>query len=161
MDEKSLIIDAIRNKDTSEELSFPGPDAILTLVKKRTRRESFKHKLCSQWNNTDFLRYLDSTMKDFGVSRIMGNVRRDGDYINKLYDRMVKKIGTQMTNEILREYMDWWCSIWAPRLTGSGFHINNLLEERHINTFFRRYNHSIVESPIAACQITSEDVSTF
>lgn len=140
MDERALIIKAIKNKQEGvpEDISFPGPDAILDLVKKKTQRESFRRKSCVQWSNTDFLRYIDSTMKEFGVSRILGNVRRDGDYINHLYDRMAKKLGDRMSNIILRNYIDWWISIWAPRMTGSGFHLKNLLDDKYINRFLQR-----------------------
>ncbi len=160
MDERSLIINAIKNGTPEDSISFPGPDAILDLAKKRKRRESFKQKSCGVWNNADFLRYIDFTMKEFGVSRIMGNIRRDGDYINQLYDRMVKKIGDQMSNEILRSYIDWWISIWAPRLTGSGFHLKNLLDDKHINRFFQRYREMEIESP-SNDQISEDDLMIF
>lgn len=157
MDERSLILNAIKNKDavTSSDVTFPGEDAILDLVKKRKRRESFKKKPCTQWNNADFLRYIDYTMREFGVARFTGNVRRDSDLINHLYDNFAKKIRDQMNNCVLRDYIDWWSSIWAPRLTGRGFYVQNLMDQSSIQRFLSRFD---TPTPIVAN--TSPNVSS-
>jgi len=154
MDERSLIIAAIKNKYSvqlesscdGDIIDFGGSDAVLDLVKKRQRCVRFKSKSCVQWNNADFLQYIDFTMREFGVSRLSGNTRRDGDCINQLYDCLVRKLGSKMNNNVLRSYIDWWSSIQAPKLTGSGFHLRNLMDDKYVSRFAQRYKVILDES---------------
>ncbi len=154
MDERALIINAIKQKkqNTPEvDFDFPGPDAIEKWVKRKKRQESFKGKSVDDWTNVDFLRYLDFMLKEFGVARAKGNTRRDSDKINLLYDKLVKQLSVPMSNSILREFVEWWCSIWAPRLTGEEFQLGLLIQDYQVNRFASRYQkEEVVEAVPAA-----------
>lgn len=155
MDERALIIDAIKQKKKNTpkvDFDFPEPDAIEKWVKRKKQLESFKGKLTKEWTNVDFLRYLDYMLRDFGVVRIK-NTRRDSDKINHLHDRLVKQI-PEMSNNVLKEFIEWWCSIWAPRLTGSEFHLGLLIQDYQIARFANRYkkDEATTEAPIASVQ---------
>lgn len=142
MNERSLIINAIKQKkkNTLEvDLDFPEPDVIEKWAKRKKKLESFKGKQIKEWTNVDFLHYLDYMLKEFGVVRAKENTRRDSDKINHLHDLLVKRIPIKMNNSILREFLEWWCSIWAPRLTGSEFHLNLLIQDYQIIRFANRY----------------------
>lgn len=143
MDERALIIDAIKQKKTNTskkvDFNFPEPDVIEKWAKRKKQLESFRSKPIEEWGNVEFLRYLDYMLKEFGVVRAKENTRRDSDKINHLYDRLVKRIPVDMSNHILKEFIEWWCSIWAPRLTGSEFHLNLLIQDYQINRFANRY----------------------
>ena len=156
-DERALIINAIKQKHNTPELDFDfsEPDAIDRWVKRKKKQESFKSKQVDEWTNVDFLHYLDFMLKEFGVSRAKGNTRRDSDKINQLHDRLVKQLTVEMNNSILKEFLEWWSSIWAPRLTGSEFHLNLLIQEYQIIRFASRYKKE-VETPVIIEQKTSK-----
>lgn len=141
MDERALIVNAIKQKKNTVEVDFdfPEPDAIEKWAKRKKRLESFKGKAVEEWTNVDFLHYLDYMLKEFGVVRAKENTRRDSDKINHLHDRLVKQIQIQMNNSILKGYLEWWCSIWAPRLTGSEFHLGLLIQDYQVSRFANRY----------------------
>ncbi len=137
-DERSLILEAIHNKKKVK--SEPVSEcAIGKMVKRKIKQESFRQKLCREWSNIDFLRYLDFMLKDFGTTRNVGNACRDSDYLNKIYDQLAKKLQHKMTNVVLRNYMEWWCSIWAPRMTGSGVWLLSMIGAP-VEKFLSRYD---------------------
>lgn len=157
MDERALIINAIKEKkqNTPEvDFDFPESDVIEMWVKRKKRQESFKGKQIDDWTNVDFLRYLDYMLKEFGVVRAKENTRRDSDKINHLYDRLVKQLTVEMSNSILKEFLEWWCSIWAPRLTGSEFHLNLLIQEYQVTRFASRYDKNDI--PLAPSVISTK-----
>jgi len=144
MDERSIILKALKTplskiKTPSEDIGFSKDDAISRLVKKKKRQERYKTKSCLQWGNLEFLQYLDSMLKDYGVIRHVSSTCRDLDQVNNLYDLLVKKIGSKMNNLVLREYMEWWCSIKAPRLTGSGMWLSHMIKQQPISRFSSRF----------------------
>lgn len=142
MDERALILNAIKQKkqNTPEvDFDFPEPDVIEKWAKRKKKQESFKGKPIDDWTNVDFLHYLDYMLKEFGVVRAKENTRRDSDKINQLHDRLVKQLTVEMNNSILREFLEWWCSIWAPRLTGSEFRLGLLVQDYQISRFSSRY----------------------
>jgi len=167
MNERSLILNAIKhkNENTPEEVDFdfPEPDVIDKYVKRKRRQESWKQKDTADWNNADFLNYLDLMLKDFGVRRQKGNLRSDSNTLNRIHDAFVKHLDTQMSNSVLRSYMDWWCSIQAPRLTGSEMHLNYLLQDFQIKKFAARYkeDESVKEILPAAPAPVVDDNSIF
>jgi len=150
MDERLLILNAIKcKKENTPDIDweFPGPDPLDKLVKRNKRAESFRRKAIEEWSNVDFLRYLDYMLKEFKAVRDVENTRRDSEKINTLHDKIVKCITIEMNNHILKEYLEWWCSIWAPRLTGSSFNLSFLIQDYQIARFVSRYKKgNIVES---------------
>jgi len=160
MDERELIINAIKQKKENTakvDFDFPEPDVIDKWVKRKKRLESFKGKQTEEWTNVDFLRYLDYMLKDFGVIRSKENTRRDSDKINLLHDKLVKHLKVDMNNSILREFLEWWCSIWAPRLSGSEFNLNLLIQDYQIDRFSSRYKKQVEMAPV----IVESKQSTF
>ena len=144
MDERLLILNAIKAKSTNTpgtdlDKVFPEPDAIEKWAKRKKRQESFRQKESKDWNSADFLRYLDFMLKEFGVVRSKGNVRADVNRLDHLYDALAKRLQHKMNNAVLKSYLDWWCSIWAPRLTGSEMYLNSLLQDYQIKRFTSRY----------------------
>lgn len=150
MDERSLILNAIKNKkeNTPEvDLDFPEPDAIEKWGKKKKKQNSFKYKKCEEWTNVDFLRYLDSMLKEFGATRAIENVRRDSERVNQLYDSLAKPLQEKMSNLVLKDYIDWWVSIWAPRLTGEVLYIYQLNQDYQISRFVTRFQKDTADEP--------------
>jgi len=165
MDERLLILDAIKQKDTNTpinlDVELSEPDAIEKWVKRKRRQESFRQKECEDWNNADFLRYLDFMLKEFGVVRSKGNLRVDANRLNHVYDALAIYLQHKMNNMVLKSYLDWWCSIWAPRLTGSEMYLNSLLRDYQIKRFASRYAEKESEEqilPIPAQSISDEYV---
>jgi hypothetical protein len=145
MDEKTLILNAVKGALKQDPLlqigsTKPGLDPIQKAVKRKIKEQQFKSKSCLHWSNVDFLHYLDFMLKDFGVRRIK-NTRTDSEVLNKLHDRLtlVLKDRTVMSNMILKEYLEWWCSIYATKLSGSETYLKNLLEDQQIKKFSSRF----------------------
>lgn len=166
MEERELILNAIKQKkkNTPEvDFDFPEPDVIEKWAKRKKKLESFKSKPTEEWGNVEFLRYLDYMLKEFGVVRAKNNTRRDSDKINHLYDRLVKRI-PEMSNHILKEFIEWWCSIWAPRLTGSEFHLGLLIQDYQVSRFANRYKNAVpaaVPVPVEQSTCTVDDDSIY
>jgi hypothetical protein len=157
MDERALILDAIKQKKKNTpdiDFDFPEPDVITKWAKRKKRLEGYKSKPIDDWTNMDFLHYLDYMLKEFGVIRARENTRRDSDKINQLHDRLVSQLSVEMNNSILREFMEWWCSIWAPRLSGSEFHLGFLTHEFQVTRFVSRYKKpdATEEAPIVSIE---------
>lgn len=154
MDERALILNAIKQKKKQNvpevDFDFPEPDVIEKWAKRKKHQESFRGKQVDDWTNVDFLHYLDYMLKEFGVVRAQENTRRDSDKINHLHDRLVKQLTIEMNNSILKEFLEWWCSIWAPRLTGSEFHLNLLIQDYQVNRFASRYKKEDITEPSPA-----------
>lgn len=145
MDERSLIINAIKGKLPKDDLltfgnTKLGIDPIQKAVKRKIKEQAFKSKSCLQWTNMDFIHYLDFMLKDFGVKRIK-NIRTDSDVLNQLHDRLNLELRdrTVMSNLILKEYLEWWCSIYATKLSGSDTHLKSLIQEQQIKKFSSRF----------------------
>lgn len=163
MNERALIIDAIKQKKKNTpkvDFDFPEPCVIEKWAKRKKKLESFKTKPTEEWENVEFLRYLDYMLKEFGVVRARGNTRRDSDKINQLYDRLVKRI-PEMSNHILRKFIEWWCSIWAPRLTGTEFHLGLLIQDYQVDRFASRYKKEdtdvVVSAPVEQPSSANDD----
>lgn len=162
MDERALIVNAIKQKKQNIpeiDFDFPEPDVIEKWAKRKKRQESFKAKQIENWTNVDFLHYLDYMLKEFGVVRAKQNTRRDSDKINQLHDQLVNQLTIEMNNSILKEFLEWWCSIWAPRLTGSEFHLNLLIQNYQVNRFASRYQKDITEPSPAAIPKQTKSIS--
>ncbi len=142
MDERSLILNAIKQKITPQEdpIDPPGTDAMDKWVKRKKQEDSFRRKDCNDWNNADFLRYLDFMLKEFGARRAKGNLRVDSNHLNRVYDCLASRLQDKMNNRVFKNYLDWWCSIWAPRLTGSEIYLTSLLKDYLIKRFVSRYS---------------------
>ena len=147
MDEKSIILGAINKpkpKINDDDLGlFDGKDAIEEMVKAKKRKESFMHKSCLEWTNLEFLNYIDFMLRGVGIYRSFGSIQRESDYINRIYDRLTKTLKDKMDNKVLRDYLEWWASIFASRMSGREFHLNNLMNELHISKFLVRYQAGI------------------
>ncbi|MHA2279335.1 MAG: hypothetical protein ACXAC5_00380 [Promethearchaeota archaeon] len=163
MDERSLILNAIKkkNKNTVPDPECPEPDVIEKWVKRKRRLDSWRQKECKDWNNADFLRYLDFMLKEFGTTRAKGNTRSDSDRLNHVYDRLAKHRQSKMSNLVLKDYLDWWCSIWASRLTGSEMYLTSLLQDAQITRFVSRYIEQAEEAqvlPILTQEVSDEHI---
>ncbi len=161
MDERSIILNAIKNKDSTPiDFDFPEPDAIEKWAKRKRRQESFRQKNIVDWTNADFLNYLDHMLKDFGAVRLKLNMRTDSNTLDLVHDKLVKYI-QEVSNAVLREYMEWWCSIWAPRMTGKELYLRSMLQDQQIKRFSTRYTNRKSEEqilPIASTVINDAQI---
>ncbi len=141
MNERALILEAIQKKDAFADKHLPqmDQDVIEKTVKRMKKRERFRSKPVLGWNNVDFLNYIQTTLKEFGVVFLGGNHRRDSDILNRVHDSLAHRLKSEMSNDILKEYVDWWMSHYAPRLTTEGFQIYGMLSEDKISRFAKRY----------------------
>lgn len=144
-------------------------DAIDLIVKRQQRKERFRILPSSEWVNADFLNYLHFLLKGFGVTWIRTNRRKESNDIDKLYDALVGVFKKNMSNEVLKTYLDWWCHQWASRCPDNTFYVNFLLRNDRILKFVHdwpnlveRNNTKISISPIEevtdSVEYTSETI---
>lgn len=143
-DEKDFIFDVLakqKAKQKSKSKTKPAMDkcAIDELVHKMALRDQHKIKPVSQWNNNDFINFIDVSLKVFGAKRCQTNIRRDSVMVSAIYDALATILGSKMSNQILREYLEWWTSIYADRHVNSGVYLNRLADVKYVGKFCKRY----------------------
>lgn len=146
-DESELILGAVskgipspvRTSLKKKRLIEPGlcdpdkPDAILEYGKKMRKPPKPKMYL-SQWTSTDFLRHLNDNLKSYGLELETRSVR-DQDWMNKLYDLLVEHLEADMSNRVLREYLDWWIGTYTRLYLHKTIYVRTLMNEDHIKRF--------------------------
>jgi len=153
MNERDLILSAIkqapptrRRRKRLQELDPPlfddAPDAISGIIKKNEKKRALENKRknrpISQWTNTDFLRYLDDSIRHFGLHLFSRNAR-DKDTVGKIYDTMASQLQDLMDNKVFKEFFDWWVSSYASCVGQQEIHINRFLDKKLIQTFLSRF----------------------
>lgn len=129
-------------------IESPQDDPIWKLAKKEERKEKARKKTIEEWSGADFLRYLNDRLTNYGLKLERAGIR-DRDCVSKLFDDFVRCLGKKMTNEILREYFDWWISVNASNLHGEKIYIYRLMGRFDIEKFITRYEErSKVQTPI-------------
>lgn len=151
MEERDLILSAIKKptpvkrrrkvmKDIEPSIDV-GSDAITQIAKKKARIENShrlrRRKKVSEWSNTDFLKHMNEMLKNYGLR--MCEAPKDKDTVNRIYDIMVNKVHDRMSNEVLKEYFEWWVSSHAPFIHDNELYVSILAAEYLIDKFLTRY----------------------
>ena len=172
MTERELILNAISRKNTPKKkktdvfdtIGADKPNPLDKLVKRQQRKEQFKKRNITEWTTVDFVNYLDVILKEFGIIRVKRNTRLDSNQINKLYDEIANLLKIDMTNDILKEYIEWWCSIYAAQMSGQDFYLQNLSKEYQIKRFVSRYGQNgqtkeqnqLINIPVASTVVNDD-----
>lgn len=152
MNETTLILNALqkspppkKRKKVMKEIVpsiVDGPDAISDLVKKKERKDKsqarHKRKRLSQWTGSDFIKYLGEMLSNHG--KYVRDGIRDKDAVGRIHDKMVDQIGSQMSNEVLKQYFEWWVSSHAPFLHDNTVYVDALAGEKVLSKFLSRFN---------------------
>lgn len=172
MNERSIILKAINNKKThtppvnEDVLKDIGctdkTDALRKITKRKLRKVNFQNKNIDDWCSSDFVNYLDFLLKEFKVFRTNGNTRYNANVIDKTHDILAQLIKVKMSNTIFKEYIEWWCSIWAPRMTGVEIFLNQLSYKDQIQKFASRYQseekHNPIVFPPSVSSVNDQDI---
>lgn len=156
MSETDLILEAMngsiptkRKRMVPQEVEPPvvGYDAVIAKLAKRSRtKRSPAKRSVTQWNNTDFLRYVGEILDVEGLVLEVSGVR-DRELMGKVYDRLADHYRDRMTNFILRQYLDWWVHSYACILRQRSIHPQMFLMERYVENFISFYD---LEAPSKA-----------
>lgn len=142
--------------EATEAISFSENDAITDIMKRDNRKAKARRKPVSEWKGKDFLLFLDTELKPYGL-RVDSMSQRDILLVNKLYDKFVLFLRDGMNNEILRSYIEWWVSVYAKNQS-KNIPIYRLMGHFDIEKFMSRHNAPIL--PISTAKINPAPAST-
>lgn len=160
MTETELILSAMKmgmpkkqKKRVMKEIE-PDPviDALDDPIWKKASRKPRAPKTVNQWNYRDFVRHVQKTLGLMGLRLESGvGYGRDENLIVKLHDMFVPHFGDSMSNQILRDYLEWWIASYA-RLQDRPISLRTMMRDYHIARFIKSYgnNQRSLTMPVAA-----------
>jgi len=169
MNEREIILEALKSKPKKQlkvnafnvDSLCQETDIIDKMVKRKCRQESFRNKSIEEWNTHDFIHYIDFLLKDFGISRVRNNLRYESGTISKIHDFLLIELKDRELNinKTLKDYIDWWCSIWAPK-NGIEIYLNSLINVVLMRRFLSRYdgNSTIISDNKENSNIGNEEI---
>lgn len=113
-------------------------DALSGVVKKIKSDNRYQKRKVSDWEYKDFLSYFSRLLSNYGVSYERSGPRVDLLSMGRIYDRMVEIIGYSMSNQILKEYLEWWTSMYADRYHDSALKVSYLFNDNYIQKYVKR-----------------------
>jgi hypothetical protein len=126
-------------------------DPINELGRKEYQRKKKKTRPLHQWTATDFTSYLKECLKEMGVLLQVGGNARAGQFVGNIHDNLVdllKDYVEEITNEIIKDYLDWWMHTQAHRFSGAQITLGYLDSMDKLNTFCNRYRYEREETPM-------------
>jgi hypothetical protein len=121
---------------------------------KITKSKKIKKKYISGWTATDFIKHLNQNLSLFGMALEMSNITtkkagiRDAEWMNRLYDKLVKKLQYEMSNYVLKEYIEWWCGSFARLKTDQHICISYISSDEYIDKFVEFKQHKPTTKPL-------------
>ena len=115
-------------------------DEVIARIGKKTRKP-LKRNL-SEWTNADFMRYLQELFSVRGMELSSVGIR-DREIIGKTYDSLAHRLKEEMSNEVLRDYFDWWITSYGSLDHRRQFSVYIFLSDRYIDKFVRRFGVSL------------------
>lgn len=119
-------------------------DPIIANITKKNKKSAVKRKPMSRWDGYDFFKYLKDNISVHGIQIIPSRVRAS-ELIRQSYDIFVTKMGSIMTNEIFKSYLDWWMSSYGYLLHGQVIYAGLLKDDLYIDKFLTRYSQNYTE----------------
>lgn len=148
LDETELILDAMKKgkltkakKKTIQTYEDPldQKDIIIEkLGKRELKKQINKKKPISKWSNKDFLIYFNEELNVRG-SRLTSIGNRDSEVIARLYDKFVKILDEKMDNSVLRDYIDWWISVYLNKFLDRDIKSSDLDVPDYFSKFIQRF----------------------
>lgn len=114
-------------------------DPVWKLAKLCGKKRKPKHKPLQAWTSTDFMRYLDSSLKVYSL-HLESATARDREVMSGLYDTMVRCLGDRMNNSVLKDYIDWWVAAYGPGFFGRKIYVSSLTQEFTLAKFYQRFD---------------------
>ncbi len=143
MDEAQLIVQAMQMstpfkrkhkvlREIEPSLIDVSDDAISRMAGKKTKKQ--RNKPLKQWEPTEFLKHFVKSLSnyDMALERLGARDREDMAF---LYDELVRRVGEQMNNTVMRDYLDWWTGTHARKLYDQEIYVRTLANDRYLNQF--------------------------
>jgi len=140
MNEKFEILKSIKKAANAK--SKTDGDVIAKLAKTKTKQDRYKIRHIEEWEQSDFLSYLYNLFKSFGIICIL-NSRRDFDLINAIHDQLVIRFQKKITNKVLKDYFDWWCSTCGVKYSGAEINLRYLTNAVSLSRFASGYQTNV------------------
>ena len=122
-----------------------GPDALSKMssrIKRKEKSEKRRSLSASEWNSKDFLVYTQDLLKPYRVY-LENNGSFGADMMSRVYDKLAQVFQDNMTNYILKEYLQWWVLLFGAGIRTHSIFVQTIGEEKYVAMFFKRYNESI------------------
>lgn len=133
--ETQLIMESLKGLD--------GPDVVIDkLAKKNSRQKLDKNKRVKDWESTDFLKYIGGIAYSYGITFDV-SLARDSGTVNQIYDKMALHIKQDMSNAVLKDYIDWWLSSYGKYTQEGRFTIMQMTYDKYTNKFIKWYSASL------------------
>lgn len=115
-------------------------DPIMDLAKYKKRESSFKRKAISSWVYVDFLRYFSSLLTMYGMTYERTSSQSDGASMGRLHDVLATHLKENMSNKVLKEYLEWWVHHHGEKYHDSELFIWSLYNGTTVDVFLKRFD---------------------
>lgn len=136
-------------------------DAISKMADKPIRRK--RAKALRYWEAPEFLQYLIKALSNHSVTLARVSAR-DKEDMAFLYDELVRRIGDEMSNAVMRDYLDWWTATYARKMYGDEVYARKLSTDHYLDQFVRlKFNRTvdiIPESESASASVSAPPAAT-
>ena len=112
-------------------------DAISKLAKKVQRTEKRRRMPVVEWTSVNFLTFINEQLKTYGFR--LADTGRKYDLLMRLYDKLAVHLGMLMSNQIFKEYLEWWIVTYAPTYNSHELAVQIMGRDSYIETFVDRY----------------------
>jgi hypothetical protein len=115
-------------------------DAISRMASRAIRKK--RSKPLKSWEAPEFLQYLIQALSNYSVrlARVSARDREDMAYI---YDELVRRVNDDMSNIVMRDYIDWWSSTYARKMYGEELYVRQLGNDHYVDQFVNiKFNRS-------------------
>lgn len=169
MNENDLILEAMKKSAPLSKKQYiipsydddliesPADDPIWKLARLEVKRDKKKNKSITEWVPSDFLRYVNSELKIYDLHLERSGLRETTS-ITKLHDDLLHYVGKEnMSNEIMKEYFEWWIGSHRLNLQGEKIFIQRMTRRLDIEKFmdYKGKNKPLPQTP--AQKPVSED----
>lgn len=152
MDDRIIILNAYkasvktkRRRKTCQDIFSDGldafseseglPDAISVALKRKAKRSAHQRKKVSSWSQTDFLRYIHTLLSSYGMSYEPQGPQGDRLSVGRTYDMLADCYQNDMNNYVLKNFYEWWVSMYAQRMYDNLIYIRTIGSENNVSQF--------------------------
>ncbi len=113
-------------------------DPIWKLSESMARKKKHARKPLREWTSADLLKHLNEILSIHDL-RLERAAARDREVMSSLYDQFVDCL-PEMSNKVMKDYLEWWVSCYAPTMHDREIYVNLLTQENYLKKFLQRYN---------------------
>ena len=110
-------------------------DMIMKNARRLDRKFKKKKTPISKWTNTDFLNFIEKSLSPHQVKIEYQNKSYDRSMIDDLYDYLADIFSYNMSPQVLKDYIEWWCGCYAFKFRGQEIAVLKFKNYKHLDKF--------------------------